>query len=220
SVGATNVQYSYTDPSGNDPAVCSFIVEVIRDTELPVITGNNDTLLPVNQTNNTHVVSGAFLNPEATDNAGVSSLTHDYNGGGTSLNGFTFSLGEHTITWTATDNFGNTSQFIQTVEITERFPVTLISDKQGDEICEGDNITFTATPGPGGVTPYTYTFYIDGTDITGATNEAIYTTSTLSDSQEVKVIATDGAGFTSENSITVSVLPLLENQSIYRRPNN
>lgn len=220
SVGATNVQYSYTDPSGNDPAVCSFIVEVIRDTELPVITGNNDTLLPVNQTNNTHVVSGAFLNPEATDNAGVSSLTHDYNGGGTSLNGFTFSLGEHTITWTATDNFGNTSQFIQTVEITERFPVTLISDKPGDEICEGDNITFTATPGTGGLAPYTYTFYIDGTDITGATNEAIYTTSTLSDAQEVKVIATDGAGFTSENSITVSVLPLLENQSIYRRPNN
>ncbi|MCT4637067.1 MAG: tandem-95 repeat protein, partial [Bacteroidales bacterium] len=108
-VGITTVTYSYTDGAGNGPATCSFDVEVIRDNIPPVINCPGETTLTTNTPGGIYTVVGDGLNATATDAQGIQSVEHDYGGGGPTLNGATFAIGDYTITWTATDIFGNTS---------------------------------------------------------------------------------------------------------------
>ncbi len=221
SVGVTTVEYNFYDASGNDTAKCVFNIEVVKDNELPVISGISNDTLRVNQINNTYVVSDNSLNPSATDNAGIASLTHNYLGRGTTLNGVTFTLGTHTVIWTATDVFGNKSQFTQVIVIIEKYDVVLTTDKTNNEACEGDPVVFTATPQTGGTSPYTYVFYVDGEDKTGVTTNNTFTTNSLTDSQVVSVKVVDSLSFkNNKENITISILPLPDTQEVYRKPND
>jgi gliding motility-associated-like protein len=64
--------------------------------------------------------------------------------------------------------------------------VSITSNAQNNTICSGANITFTASPTNGGLTP-TYQWYLNGTSISGATSST-YTTSSLSSNATVTVV--------------------------------
>ena len=68
--------------------------------------------------------------------------------------------------------------------------VTIAASPSG-AICSGTSVTFTATPTNGGTTP-TYQWYNGATPISGATS-ATYTTTTLANSDVIKVIMTSNA---------------------------
>ncbi len=72
----------------------------------------------------TYTISGSTHDATATDNCTVSTLVHNYDGGGTTLDGKTFNYGTTTVTWTATDSNGNTSQCTQDITINPPLTVT------------------------------------------------------------------------------------------------
>jgi gliding motility-associated-like protein len=82
--------------------------------------------------------------------------------------------------------------------------VTLTSSDPDNEICQGDNITFTATP-PGLAN---YQFFNNGISVqNGASNT--YTTNALSSPNSVYVVASDnGCSSAPSNAIVTTVIPL------------
>ncbi|NOQ74339.1 MAG: HYR domain-containing protein [Crocinitomix sp.] len=107
-VGITTVTYTVTDSAGNT-ASCSFDVTVV-DNENPTIicpadiAADNDPGVCEAGT----VVLGA---PTTADNCGVASVTNDAPA--------TFPVGTTTVTWTVTDENGNTANCTQDVVITD-----------------------------------------------------------------------------------------------------
>lgn len=69
--------------------------------------------------------------------------------------------------------------------------MSLTSDANNNEIVQGTQVTFTATPSNTGTAP-TYQWQIDGVNIAGATNDT-YVTNTLKDGETVSVIVTASA---------------------------
>jgi hypothetical protein len=95
--------------SGNCAVLNSDSTTVTDDTIKPTIN------CPANQIENpdagvfTYTVKGTEFDPSASDNCSVASLTHDYDGGGSSLAGKLFPADTTLVTWTATDSHGNSS---------------------------------------------------------------------------------------------------------------
>jgi len=107
SVGTTTVTYTATDAAGNK-ATCSFSV-IVKDTTLPVFT-NCPSNISVSPTANCKAIVN-WAAPLASDNCGVATTTS------THKSGSEFSVGSTTVTYTATDTYGNkaTCAFIVTV---------------------------------------------------------------------------------------------------------
>lgn len=128
--GETVVSYTAIDESGNS-SNSSFRITV-TDEENPIILG---TPISINITTEPGVCSGIALwnEPMATDNCGLASLTSDV------PSGSQFQSGTSTVTYTATDNFGNMT--------TSTFSVT-VSDAEAPQISGiPANITITAELG-------------------------------------------------------------------------
>ena len=121
-LGLTTVTWTATDGSGNT-SNCSYTVTV-TDNQLPLISSCG---VVGNQTVNANIGICTYTHPNntwnatATDNCTVSTLTYNLTGvttgSGTTLSGVVFNLGATTVTWTATDGSGNTSNcsFVVTV---------------------------------------------------------------------------------------------------------
>jgi hypothetical protein len=113
--GLTNVTYSAVDASGNTQS-CSFTVTV-TDISNPVATCPIDRTL-CKKTNNTYTIPVLT----ATDNCSVASITYTITGvtsrtgTGTNASGL-FNMGLSTITWTVTDNSGNSASCSTNVTI-------------------------------------------------------------------------------------------------------
>ncbi|MDX1652416.1 MAG: HYR domain-containing protein [Brumimicrobium sp.] len=106
-LGTTIIEYTATDGSGNT-SVGTFTVTV-TDNENPTITApSNVTVSTDNNCTATGVALGA---PTTNDNCGVASVTNDAPA--------IFPLGVTTVTWTVTDNSGNTSNATQTVTVVD-----------------------------------------------------------------------------------------------------
>lgn len=120
-VGTTTVIYTATDGAGNT-STCEFDITVI-DNQNPVITG-----CPANITvSNAAGQCGATVSwavPLASDNCGINSFTTTHSPGAF------FPLGTTTVTYTATDNSGNstTCTFTVTVNDTENPTLTCPAD--------------------------------------------------------------------------------------------
>ncbi|MBS1585055.1 MAG: T9SS type A sorting domain-containing protein [Bacteroidetes bacterium] len=90
-------------------------------------------------------------------------------------------------------------------------PAVSITVSPGTTICAGDNVTFTASPTNGGPTP-SYQWYVGATPV--GTNSSTYTTTTLANGNQVKVVMTSSDPCPSpltatSNTITMTVNPLL-----------
>jgi hypothetical protein len=205
-VGNTRVAYILTDGSGNTSDTCSFNIRVVADNTNPVITCPGNQTLRVNKLSNQFVVPDESLDASATDNYKVSSLNHNVSGGGTSLKNVAIDTGKHTIIWTATDAFGNTSSCSYKITVLERFDVNL-SAEDGFEICDGD-VLIINTSVTNGKAPFQYTYKKNGVIVSGAsaTNSFTYNGLTDADTLSVEVTDADGYKVTSAKNI-VTVIP-------------
>ena len=105
-VGTTTVSYVITDAAGNT-AECSFDLTVV-DNENPTITCPAD--ITVSSDAGICTASGVDLgSPVTGDNCGIASITND--------SSEPYVLGNNTITWTVTDDAGNTAICTQTVTV-------------------------------------------------------------------------------------------------------
>ena len=144
-LGTTTVTWTVLDGSQNS-ADCSFDVIVI-DVQLPEISACGPS---GNQTVNadlgecSFVYSGTAWNASVSDNCTVSSLTYELSGvtigTGTDLSGVTFNLGLTTVTWTVSDNSGNSSDCSFTVLVEDdQLPAILSCGAQGNQSVSADN---------------------------------------------------------------------------------
>jgi len=185
-LGTTTVLWTVTDGSGNT-ATCTFNVTV-QDTQLPAITSCGAVgtqTMPADAGVCTYTVSGTAWDATATDNCTVSTLLATLTGattasGLTTLNGVVFNPGTTLVTWTATDQSGNSVNCsFNVVVIDEQAPIisgcpTTINVNTDLNVCGatvgwtvptytdncGAAMTFTHTPGslfPVGSTTVIYT---------------------------------------------------------------
>ncbi|MDE5419280.1 Ig-like domain-containing protein [Labilibaculum sp. DW002] len=204
-VGNTTVTYEYTDASGNGPIQSSFTVTVVDDI-LPVLSNTSNRNVNPNNSGCTYLVSGTGFDVGASDNCGIASITHNYDGGGTSLNGKSFPLGNTDVTWTATDVNGNPNSQIVQISVSTNLGAS-ISGPSGNSTCDGENSVFTAS-GSGGNPAYSYKFYVNGTEETVGVSGNTFTTNTLADGDKVKTRITDSNGcFVESSEITMTIYP-------------
>jgi uncharacterized repeat protein (TIGR01451 family) len=136
-LGTTTVTWTVTDGSGNT-ADCSFMVTV-EDNEAPVINcvGNQTVNADAGVCTYTH--SGIGWDATGSDNCNVASLIYELSGSssgsGTTLNGVIFNSGNTIVTWTITDNSGNTS--------TCSYTVTVVDTEIPTIVCPGDQVRST-----------------------------------------------------------------------------
>lgn len=205
-IGTTRVTYEYTDAAGNGPVSYSFDVTIIQDTEAPSISCPASPMNVIaNTSGNIYTQNSQDWDATAIDAQGVQSLTHNYNGGGTTLKDATFSLGTHIITWTASDIHGNTSSCDITVIVSPAISVSLVSSSADNSLCEGESTAFTATV-TGGSAPYTFLFFIDGTAQSTGVIDNTFTTTSLTNGQTLYVEVTDKLGNkATSNDLSVTV---------------
>jgi hypothetical protein len=190
-IGATTVTWTVTDDAGNT-ATATQVVTVADDVN-PTITAPAD--LSVSADANSCEATGVTLGNAVTDdNCAVNSVTNDAPA--------TFPAGTTTVTWTVTDDAGNTATASQVVTVTDdEEPVvadcpTDISTNVNAQNCEAtaswtaptatDNCTAMLTesashnPGdlfPAGITNVTYEY----TDDAGNTATCAFTVEVISD---------------------------------------
>jgi len=204
-IGTTTVTYEYTDASGNGPVQSSFTVSVVDDVN-PILSNTmNRTLLP-NNTGCTYLVSGTSFDLGTTDNCGILSISHNYNGGGTSLNGKSFPLGTTNVTWTATDVNGNSTVHVVQIVVSSNLAASITISGE-DTVCSGENSIFNAS-GSGGNPAYSFKFFVNGSEETLGVSGSTFTSSTLADGDKIKTQVTDSNACSIESSeITMTIYP-------------
>ena len=204
-VGITTVTYEYTDASGNGPIQSNFTVTV-SDDEDPSLNNVSDRNLNPNTTGCEYLVSGTAFDATATDNCGIQSLTHNYNGGGNSLDGQTFPLGTTNVTWQAEDIHGNISTHIVQVVVSSNLSVS-INGPAGNEVCEAEDAIFTANASNGNPA-YSYKFYVNNVEQSSGVSGNTFTVNSLVNGDKVKAEVIDSLGCSIESSeITITVYP-------------
>ncbi|MFQ5509903.1 MAG: HYR domain-containing protein [Leptospirillia bacterium] len=108
SPGATTVTWTATDAKGNSSSATQIVTVV--DTTAPGLTAPGD--ITAEATGTLTAVSIGMAT--ATDLVGPVSITHDAPAG--------FPLGTTTVTWTATDAYGNQATAVQTVVVSDTTP--------------------------------------------------------------------------------------------------
>src|SRR6266542_2354884 len=146
-VGVTTVTNTAQDSSGNR-SQCTFTVTV-RDTQPPVIGCPADITV---STAPGMCTSNVTFNVTATDNCAVTNLVS------VPASGFAFPVGVTTVTNTATDRSGNSSQCTFTVTVNDTLPPVIQ--------CPG-NISVSAAPG---ACTSNVTFHVTATDNCALTN--------------------------------------------------
>nr|WP_241551473.1 HYR domain-containing protein [Gramella oceanisediminis] len=191
-LGTTTVTFTATDAAGNTTE-CSFSITV-EDTEAPNLSCPDDMEMGVDAG-----VCGAvveFEMPAVSDNSGNVELVQT----GGPASGEEFPVGTTTVSFTATDEAGNTA--------TCSFTVT-INDDEAPEIEQKDDITVNTDAGScGAVVDYTAPVASDNCGI-----ESLVLTDGLNSGSEFPIgetmityVATDSNGNTATSSFTVTVV--------------
>ena len=105
-IGNYTITWTYND--GLNEITQEQIVIVQADDTDPEFTCIDDQSVNIQNTN-IYTVSGNEFDPEVIDNCDLESVVNDFNNGAT-LDGAEFPVGTTTVTWTATDATGNSSQ--------------------------------------------------------------------------------------------------------------
>jgi hypothetical protein len=188
-VGKTTVTVYATDGAGNASPTKTFTVTV-RDTTPPVITSVSPNLTVEATGRNTTIVQ--YAPATATDAVGPVTITY------TRASGSPFPLGTTTVTVTATDGAGNKS--------TASFTVTVVDTTPPQITSISGNLTVQATSPTGAVVKYAAA---TATDAVGPVKITYSTPSGATfgfGTTVVVVTATDGAGNSTSQSFTVTVV--------------
>lgn len=202
-VGTTTVTYEYTDASGNGSVQSSFTVTV-SDNEDPVFNNTADRNFTPNTSGCEYLLSGTSFDLTVTDNCGIQSFSHDYDGGGTSLNGKTFGLGSTDVTWTATDSHGNTLSKVVQISVSTNLSVS-ISGPAGNKACSTEDAVFTASAS-GGSAGYQYKFFVNNVEIATGISGNTFTISNLVDGDMVKVRTIDSNNCSVDSSTIIMTI--------------
>ncbi len=192
-IGTTTVTWTATDTYGNVTKADQTVTVV--DTVIPAITfAGGHTISKLNSQGTCgYNVLGLEFDPNATDNCTLVSMTHNYSAWNNpnTLNGATFPIGVTTVTWTALDNNGNRSTYIQTITVRDNQNPVFVNCPSNqtftigsDSNCSGGNswpvpvaqdncsVTVTQTAGPTNGTTLavgTYNIAYLATDASGNT---------------------------------------------------
>ncbi|HRO97451.1 MAG TPA: T9SS type A sorting domain-containing protein, partial [Ferruginibacter sp.] len=115
------------------------------------------------------------------------------------------------VTPCATGNPATSNVITTTVNALQPVSVTISSSDVDNTICDGESVTFTATPVNGGVSP-SYQWLLNGNPV--GSDQDTYTTSTLADGDVVSVVLTSNitpcatGNPATSNSIATTVNPL------------
>ncbi|MBK6281843.1 MAG: HYR domain-containing protein [Draconibacterium sp.] len=144
-VGVTTIGYLATDAAGNT-STCSFTITVLPDDQPPVITCVSSPQSVCATAGNPYLKTGVDWDASVTENCAGAvtktySLTGVTSGTGTSLNNVEFNVGITTVTWTATDNNGNSSPCSFDVEVTQAPSIT--TNPVNQSTCLNGSATFT-----------------------------------------------------------------------------
>ena len=213
--GTTTISYLAVDAAGNS-SICSFDVTVAPDTEAPVISCVASPQIVCAPAGSQYVVPDNSWDAVVSDNcSGTVSKTYTLSGttsgSGTSLANVGFNVGTTTVTWTATDLNGNSSNCSFNVEVSEEPAIT--TDPASQIACLNSNVTLTVTTT--GTPAPTYQWRKDGIDLSGETSSSL-TLNNLqaSDAGNYDVVVTNSCGSaTSAPAIlTVSTMPVITQQ--------
>jgi len=128
-------------------------------------------------------------------------ISESYSNGTLTISGSSSETGTHNFTVTATGTCGPSSVLAGSITITENLApsVSIISSEADKEICEGTEVTFTATPTNGGSSP-SYQWKIDGSN--AGSNSNTFSTTSLTNRQSVTVVMTSNETCRTENTAT------------------
>jgi hypothetical protein len=225
--GATNSTYSYA-PASNNQVTC------ILTSNAACISGNpatsNTITMTVNQPvavsvtiaeNANPVCAGTQVTFTATPVNGGTTPGYQWKKNGTNINGATniaytyVPANSDAITCVMTSNAscvsGNpaTSNTVNMIVIANQ-PVSVSIAASGNNVCEGTQVTFTATPVNGGGNP-AYQWKLNGNDINGATNVTYAYTPVNNDKITCRLTSTllcTANNPALSNEITMTVNPL------------
>jgi large repetitive protein len=170
STGTTAVTATATDASGNT-STCSFEVSV-NDAEAPQLICPGDITVTVPFGSNGGNVS--LNSASATDNCPNTSLTNDFNSNGANASGF-YPIGITTVTFTASDEAGNSVECQINITVNEAAPDQLniscpqnVFSNNDPGLC-GSDLTISLASFSGGAPPVsiTNTFNNGGADASG-----------------------------------------------------
>ncbi|MBK9513827.1 MAG: hypothetical protein IPO05_09430 [Flavobacteriales bacterium] len=187
-VGVNNVTLTVTDPSGN-VSTCAAVVTVV-DNSAPSIVCNSITVSLDN--NGQVVVNAADVATATTDNCGGGQITY-------SLSTSTFTaVGSYTVTVTATDAAGNSSNCVTTINVTDVNPPSAICQPITVTLDASGNATINSTDLDGGSTD-------NGTIVSIVASQTSFECTDLG-TVTVTLTVTDDGGNVSTCDATVTVV--------------
>ncbi|MCC5945213.1 MAG: T9SS type A sorting domain-containing protein [Bernardetiaceae bacterium] len=218
STGATDWNWSF--PGGTPATATGIGPHVITYNTA----GTYDAVLSINASADTETkVDFVTVNPVATVTLAASSTTIcagdnvDFTATASSTGNFEFFVNGTSVQDGASHTYSSTSlnngdslavTFTNTCGAETSTPITMTVNPaplaslsaSTTEICDGDNITFTATPT--GAT--NYEFFVNGTSVQTGTSDT-YSTTTLADGETVTVAVTNSCGTNTSTGITINV---------------
>ncbi|MDT0553603.1 HYR domain-containing protein [Urechidicola vernalis] len=202
-LGDTTVIWTATDGAGLTTTCVQTVT--VEDNEAPVAVCKDLTLQLAPGTG-TLTVLGSQVDNGSTDNCSTNFSL--------SQSSFTCAdIGDNVVTFTVTDDAGNTDTCSAIITITDAAENASVSIAAADTtVCQGIPTTFTATPTNGGTTPM-YQWQINGSEVGAPTTSSTFVTSTLNQNDIVTVSMTSDLSVcaTSQlsNSIQMTVNSLL-----------
>jgi PKD repeat protein len=227
-VGTNSSTYTSTSLLNGDAVTCVLTSSATCAAESPAT--SNSLLMTVNPNLPVSVSISANTGTTVCEGESATFTAIPTNGGTTpsyqwKLNGF--NVGTNSATYTnaslsngdvvtciltsnavcATGNPATSNSLSMTVG--SNLPVSVsISANTGTTVCEGESVTFTATPTNGGIAP-SYQWKLNGSNV--GSNSATYTSTSLSDGDVVSCILTSSvtcvtSNAVASNSVTMSVI--------------
>jgi len=199
--GTYIITWNFDDGNGNSIDVEQNVI--VEDITNPTVTCVNNQLIELLQGQSSYTVIAAEFDATGDDNCNLASITNDYNDLST-LDGESLIAGTHTITWTVTDDAGNTEMCYTEI---------IVSPYVGINNINAINVTVYPNPTSGILTiENAEGFNITITDVNGRT---IYTQPATRNSQLAIDISNHANGmyfiqFTDNN--TVSTIKIIKKQ--------
>lgn len=105
----------------------------------------------------------------------------------------------------------NATSNIITMAVSPLITPSVSISTSANTICSGTNVLFTAVPTGGGTNP-AYQWQVDGTNVGG--NASTYSSNSLTNGAQVKVIMTSNANCTSSANATSNIIPMTVNAGV------